>query len=190
MIFITSQSSFRHRQRLLHDVNVFMHEEKDATFIQVWLNLLSHSVSVQSLKSYTCPFERFKEMVSMESGGWMNSEWRANGFWTKNRIWWALSERRMERINRAQTKAQCEQRVIAECKMNNLLGVFIDCFIYLMYKSTGNSRWLEIRYLKVLDRSKWVSSPDFFHYTSKQIYTWFLWDLTIHASLVNKRYRK
>lgn len=43
----------------------------------------------------------------------------------------------MESTNRAQTIAQCEQRlrVIAECKIYNLLGVFIDC-LYLMYTST------------------------------------------------------
>lgn len=58
---------------MLHDVNIFMHEEKDALSMQVWLNLLSHSVSIQSLKSYTCPFERFKEMVT-KHGEWMGDE--------------------------------------------------------------------------------------------------------------------
>lgn len=58
---LKANTLYQHRQRLLHDVNVFMHEEKDATSIQVWLNLLSHSVSVQSLKSYTCPFERLRK---------------------------------------------------------------------------------------------------------------------------------
>ena len=41
-------------------------------------------------------------------------------------------------------------------------------------RNTGNSWWLELRSLEVLDRSKWVSGPEFFSYISKQIYSWFL----------------
>ena len=41
----------------------------------------------------------------------------------------------------------------------------------LNFSSTGDSRWLELRSLEVLDLSKSVHGPDFFLYITKQIYS-------------------
>lgn len=57
----------------------------------------------------------------MESERWTVSAWRAYGIWMENRIWWVLSEQRIGSTNKAQSQTQCEQRVIAEHKMKNLL---------------------------------------------------------------------
>ena len=41
----------------------------------------------------------------------------------------------------------------------------------MLHLYTGDSRWLELRSLEVLDLSKSVHGPDFFLYITKQIYS-------------------
>lgn len=67
----------------------------------------------------------------MESERWMNSECMES-VWYLNEKQNFVSERRMGSTNKAQSQAQCEQRVIAEHKMRNLL------------KNIGRFYWLLI----------------------------------------------
>ena len=61
------------------------------------------------------------------------------------------------------------QNIITPLTCKNCFVTCLKTKIFIILTNTGDSRWLELRSLEVLDLEKSVHGPDFFLYITKQI---------------------